>query len=75
MTRMMKVPQTIHAVIENEREVIQLVSIGKTDYEIGVILGKAASTIAHRISVACRVADVSNRTHLACEAIRRGWIT
>lgn len=59
---------------DREREVIELVSIGKTDFEMSIILGISPSAIQTRLERACRVSDVINRTQLACKAIREGWI-
>lgn len=61
-------------ITDKEREVIELVSVGKTDPEMSIILGITPGSIQNRIERACRVADVVNRTQLACEAIRKGWI-
>jgi LuxR family quorum sensing-dependent transcriptional regulator len=54
-----------------ERECILWASEGKTDWEISVILGISAPTVAKHLLSARQRLDVVNRAHLIGEAIRR----
>lgn len=55
-------------------DVIELVSIGKTNEEIAAILSVSPRSVAHRINRAWQTTDTHSRTQLACRAIREGWI-
>lgn len=57
-----------------ERQVIELISIGKTNEEIGMILGISSRAVARRIDRAWSITNTHTRTHLACKALREGWI-
>lgn len=57
-----------------ERQVIELVSVGKTNEEIGMILGISSRAVARRIDRAWSVTNTHSRTQLACHALRQGWI-
>lgn len=63
------------ALTDYEKEVIQLISIGKTNDEIGMILGISSRAVARRIDRAWKASDTSTRTQLACKALREGWIS
>lgn len=57
-----------------EREVLLWVSRGKSNYEIGVILGLSMLTIKNHMQAIIRKMNVSNRAHAAAEGLRRGEI-
>lgn len=57
-----------------EREVLQWAAEGKTDWEIGMILGLSEHTADKFIRLACRKLYAANRTHAVAQAIRLGLI-
>lgn len=57
-----------------EREVILWCSAGKTNWEIGQILGTSEKTVQHEIASACRKLNCVNRAQLIAESIRLGLI-
>lgn len=57
-----------------ERECLQWVAAGKSDWDIGVILGISASTVEKHLLAARTKLVASTRTQAVAEAIRRGVI-
>ncbi len=57
-----------------EREVILWCSAGKTNWEIGQILGISEKTVQHEIASASRKLNCVNRAQLIAESIRLGLI-
>jgi LuxR family transcriptional regulator, quorum-sensing system regulator BjaR1 len=55
-------------------ECLRWVMEGKTDWEIGEILGIAESTVHNHIEAAKRILGVGTRTQAFMEALRRGWL-
>lgn len=64
-------PQTIE-LTPRERECVAWCADGKSDWEIGHILGRSERTVRHFISSAERKVDAVNRPQLIAEAFRRG---
>ncbi|MGV1951053.1 helix-turn-helix transcriptional regulator [Agrobacterium vitis] len=58
----------------HERDVIQWCAEGKTNWEIGVILGRSEKTVQHELHNAQRKLNCVNRAQLVAEAIRVGVI-
>jgi len=54
--------------------VLQWAAEGKTDWEIGMILGLSEHTADKFIRLACRKLYAANRTHAVAQAIRLGLI-
>ncbi len=61
-------------VTPREREVILWCAAGKTNWEIGQILGISEKTVQHEIASACRKLNSVNRAQLIAESIRLGLI-
>jgi LuxR family quorum sensing-dependent transcriptional regulator len=61
-------------VTPREREVILWCSAGKTNWEIGQILGISEKTVQHEIASASRKLNSVNRAQLIAESIRLGLI-
>jgi LuxR family quorum sensing-dependent transcriptional regulator len=61
-------------VTPREREVILWCSAGKTNWEIGQILGISEKTVQHEIAAASRKLNSVNRAQLIAESIRLGII-
>lgn len=61
-------------VTPREREVILWCSAGKTNWEIGQILGISEKTVQHEIASASRKLNSVNRAQLIAESIRLGII-
>ncbi|MDH4415450.1 MAG: LuxR family transcriptional regulator [Rhizobium sp.] len=61
-------------VTPREREVILWCSAGKTNWEIGQILGISEKTVQHEIASAIRKLNSVNRAQLIAESIRLGII-
>lgn len=59
---------------KRERECVQLVALGKSDWEIGVILGISAETARQYVKRARLAYGVASRTQLAVCALYDGWI-
>lgn len=57
-----------------EVECLRLVAIGKTDWEIGVILGISVETARHYVKRARAAYGVSTRTQLALQGLRDDWL-
>ncbi|KPF41774.1 LuxR family transcriptional regulator [Rhizobium sp. AAP43] len=61
-------------VTPREREVIMWCAAGKTNWEIGQILGISEKTVQHEVASASRRLNSVNRAQLIAEAIRLGII-
>lgn len=59
---------------KREIECVRLVALGKSDWEIGVILGISPDTASQYVKRARAAYDVVSRTQLAVAALRDGWI-
>jgi LuxR family transcriptional regulator, quorum-sensing system regulator BjaR1 len=57
-----------------EQEALQWAAEGKTEWEIGTILGLSEHTAEKFIRSACSKLHASNRTHAVARAIRLGLI-
>jgi LuxR family quorum sensing-dependent transcriptional regulator len=57
-----------------EREVLQWIAVGKSSWDVSVILGISERTVNWMISRSCRKLDAVNRTHAVVNAIRAGQI-
>lgn len=55
-------------------DVVTLISHGKTNEEISMILNISSRAVARRLDRAWQLTDTHNRTQLACKALREGWI-
>ena len=64
----------LQAVTAVERDVIRWCAEGKTNWEIGQILGRSEKTVQHEIHNAQKKLNCVNRTQLIAEAIRFGII-
>ena len=60
---------------QRELDVVRWSAEGKTDYEIGIILSIAESTVRSHIRSAISKYGVTNKTALVAEALRSGVIT
>jgi LuxR family quorum-sensing system transcriptional regulator CciR len=58
-----------------ERECLHLVAAGKTDWEIGRILGISAETARQYVKRLRAAYDVASRTQLAVHGLRDAWIS
>lgn len=56
-----------HGLSERESEIIRWVRLGKTNYEIGIILGISAFTVKNHLQRIFRKLDVSNRAQAAAK--------
>ena len=56
-----------HGLSEREAEIIRWVRLGKTNYEIGIILGISAFTVKNHLQRIFRKLDVSNRAQAAAK--------
>lgn len=56
------------------REVVRWAAMGKTNWEISVILNISEKTVEYHMSVAARLLQTTNRTHTVAEAMRRGQL-
>ncbi len=63
------------ALSDRKLECLQLLAIGKTDFEIGGILGLKVSTVRSYMALLRQDFDVYSRTQLAAEALRFGLIS
>lgn len=54
-------------------ECLRWVQAGKTDAEIGILLGLSSFTVHNHVEAAKRVLNVSKRSQAAFEAWRKGW--
>lgn len=57
-----------------QRESLAFMAMGKTDWEIGSILGVASRTVEHHLNAAKREMGVATRAQAAAIAVHRGWI-
>lgn len=57
-----------------QREALAFLAKGKTDWEIGAILGIAEKTANHHIEEAKRRIGVATRAQAAAVAVHRGWV-
>lgn len=69
-TRQRKLP----TVTAHERDVIHWCAEGKTNWEIGQILGRSENTVQHQLHSAQRKFNCVNRSQLIAEAFRAGLI-
>ena len=60
---------------KREQEVLQWAAEGKTEWEIGTILGLSEHTVEKFIRSARGKLHAGNRTHAVAQAIRLGLIT
>lgn len=65
---------SIESLSPREKEVIYWVSLGKTNWEIGIILDISLYTVKNHIKSILKKLDACNRTHAAQRAIRMGVI-
>ncbi|MCZ7450269.1 LuxR family transcriptional regulator [Agrobacterium rhizogenes] len=61
-------------ITRHERDVIRWCAEGKTNWEIGQILGRSEKTVQHELHNAQRKMNCVNRAQLIAEAIRTGLI-
>lgn len=61
-------------ITQHERDVIRWCAEGKTNWEIGQILGRSEKTVQHELHNAQRKMNCVNRAQLIAEAIRIGLI-
>ncbi len=59
---------------DRQLECLQWVHAGKSDFEIGMILGCAPRTVHNHIEAAKQVMGVSRRSVAAFDAWRKGWL-
>ncbi len=57
-----------------QREALSFMAAGKTDWEIGAILGIAEKTANHHVEAAKRQLGVATRAQAVALAVHRGWI-
>jgi LuxR family quorum sensing-dependent transcriptional regulator len=57
-----------------QREVLTFMAMGKTDWEIGAILGIAEKTANQHIEDAKKRINVATRAQAAAVAVHRGWV-
>jgi LuxR family quorum sensing-dependent transcriptional regulator len=60
---------------KREQEALQWAAEGKTEWEIGTILGLSEHSAEKFIRSACSKLKAGNRTHAVAQAIRLGLIT
>jgi len=53
---------------------LRWVHAGKTDGEIGSLLGVSGTTVHNHVEAAKRVLNLSKRSQAAFEAWRKGWL-
>lgn len=59
---------------EREREVLAWTAIGKTSFEIAIILGLSEHTVNHYCMSAAAKLGANNRAHAVAEALRQGLL-
>lgn len=59
------VPCKVVELTSRQREVMELVCLGKTNWEIGTILGISEATVKNHVNQCCRKLGAVNRTRLA----------
>ncbi len=57
-----------------QREALAFLALGKTDWEIGAILGIAEKTANHHFESAKRQLGVATRAQAVAVAVHRGWV-
>ena len=57
-----------------QKEVLDLMSVGLTNAQIGERLGISAKTVDHHVSAVLASLGATTRTEAAAAALRRGWI-
>lgn len=57
-----------------QREALAFLALGKTDWEIGAILGIAEKTANHHFEAAKRQLNVATRAQAVAVAVHRGWV-
>ncbi|GEM_PF-1674911 len=57
-----------------EREVLAWVQAGKTNYEIGLILGISEFTVKNHMKRICSKLDAGNRAHAIAKAVHAGFL-
>jgi DNA-binding NarL/FixJ family response regulator len=62
------------ALTPRERDVVRLVAAGRTNDEVGAVLGVSAKTVEAHLGRIFERAGVQSRTELATKAIREGWL-
>lgn len=62
------------ALSEREREVLTWVQAGKTNYEIGLILGISEFTVKNHMKRICAKLDAGNRAHAIAKAVHAGFL-
>jgi DNA-binding CsgD family transcriptional regulator len=67
-------PQQEH-LTPREREVVHWLAVGKTDFEIGEILGISPETVKSHVENSKRKLNAARRTLIVVEALRRGEIS
>lgn len=58
-----------------ERETLQWTAEGKTDVEIGIVMGITAAGVDYHLRSARAKLDTVNRAHTVAQALRAGLIT
>lgn len=59
---------------QREREILEWVQMGKTNYEIGCILSISEFTVKNHMKRICSKLDAGNRTHAIAKATRAGLL-
>jgi LuxR family transcriptional regulator, quorum-sensing system regulator BjaR1 len=62
------------ALSRRQREVLQWAAVGKTDWEIGVILSISEKAVKFHVMVAREKLNAANRTHAVALALTQGMI-
>lgn len=57
-----------------QREILSFVADGKSDWDIGVVLNLASSTVNEHVEKAKEAIGVKTRTQAVAIAVKRGWI-
>jgi DNA-binding CsgD family transcriptional regulator len=73
VTEMQSDPEIL-TITEREREVLYFVAQGKTNWEIGAILGISEYSVRDHLKSISKRMETSNRTHTITKAIRLGLI-
>ncbi len=70
-----RVPEANPRITEREIECLQWASIGKTAWEISMILGISERTVGFHLTNAATKFEANNRTHAVSIALKKGLIT